>query len=223
MTFKIRFNSIDNGGQSLNGVCGSFARKSPSKQNRDKTRATSFRPQGVVTRSQHNENLEESIVEKPKADITSEDKTYFFSPCHVNGDQERQAMDCNHASPLLPAIINNTPPIMTPPGNSNTDISQVINASNVRKQSEVMHNDHKCNDTTTEEDSMIKMCHMVLTSCHRNIINLVLMVVVLDKNVISIISVRGVTVDAGYVMNVTKRVPTIDKINGLKKRILPDQ
>ncbi len=35
MTFKIRFNSIDNGGQSLNGMCGSCARKSPSKQNRD--------------------------------------------------------------------------------------------------------------------------------------------------------------------------------------------
>ncbi len=36
---------------------------------------------------------------------------------------------------VLPAIINNTPPIMTPPGNSNTDISQVINTSNVIKLS----------------------------------------------------------------------------------------
>ncbi len=27
ITFKIRFNSIDNGGQSLNGMCGSFVRK----------------------------------------------------------------------------------------------------------------------------------------------------------------------------------------------------
>ncbi len=43
MTFKIRFRSIDNSGQSLNGMCGSFARKPPSKQNRDKKRATSFR------------------------------------------------------------------------------------------------------------------------------------------------------------------------------------
>ncbi len=28
MTLKIRFNSIDNGGQFLNGMCGSFTRKS---------------------------------------------------------------------------------------------------------------------------------------------------------------------------------------------------
>ncbi len=52
---------------------------------------------------------------------------------------------------------------------------------------------------------------------------LVLMVVVLDKNVISIISVRRVTVDAGNVMTVTKRVPIVDIINGLKKRIIPEQ
>ncbi len=38
MTFKIRFNSIDKGGQSLNGMCGSFARNSPCKQNRYKKR-----------------------------------------------------------------------------------------------------------------------------------------------------------------------------------------
>ncbi len=90
-----------------------------------------------MTRSQNKENLEESI-EKPRTDITGEDKTCFIIPCHVSGDHERQTMDCNHASPVLPAIINNTPPIMTPPGNSNTDISQVINTSNVSKQSEVM-------------------------------------------------------------------------------------
>ncbi len=58
MTFKIGFNSIDNGGHSLNGMCGSFARKAPSKQSRDNKRATSFRTQGVVTKSQNKENLE---------------------------------------------------------------------------------------------------------------------------------------------------------------------
>ncbi len=62
-------------------------------------------------------------------------------------------MDCNHSSPVLPAIINNTPPIITPAGNSNTDISQVINTSNVIEQSEVMDNDQNFDDTTTEEDS----------------------------------------------------------------------
>ncbi len=62
-------------------------------------------------------------------------------------------MDCNYDSPVLPANINNTPPNMTPPGNSNTDISQVINTSNVSKQSEVMDNDQNIVDTTTEEDS----------------------------------------------------------------------
>ncbi len=68
------------------------------------------------------------------------------------------------------------------------------------------------------------MYHVILTSCHMDvIINLVLMVVVLDKNVISIISVRSVTVDAGYVMTVTKRVPIMDIINRLNKRIIPDQ
>ncbi len=55
------------------------------------------------------------------------------------------------------------------------------------------------------------------------IINLVLMVVVLDRTVLSIISVRRVTVDAGYVMTVTTRVPIMDIINGLKKRIIPEQ
>ncbi len=139
LTFKIRFNSIDNRGQSLNGMCGSFARKSPSKLNRDKKRAT----QGVVTRSQNKENLEESI-EKPRANITGEDKTYFISLCHVSGDLETLAMDCNHASPMLPAVK-------------------------------------------------------------------------------SIISVRRVTVDAGYVMTVTKPVPIMDIINGLKKEIIPAQ
>ncbi len=39
----------------------------------------------------------------------------------------------------------------------------------------------------------------------------------------SIISVRTVTVDAGYVMTVTKRVPIMDTINGLKKRLIPEQ
>ncbi len=49
----------------------------------------------------------------------------------------------------------------------------------------------------------MKMCHVILTSCHRDvIISLVLMVVDLDKNVINIIFVRRVTVDAGYVMTV---------------------
>ncbi len=55
------------------------------------------------------------------------------------------------------------------------------------------------------------------------IINLALIVVVLDKNVISIIFVRRVTVDAGYVMTVIKRVPIMDIINGLKKMIIPEQ
>ncbi len=49
------------------------------------------------------------------------------------------------------------------------------------------------------------------------------MVVVVDKTVLSIISVRRVTVDAGYVMTVIKRVPIMDIINGLKKRIIPEQ
>ncbi len=49
------------------------------------------------------------------------------------------------------------------------------------------------------------------------------MVVVLDKNVISIICIRRVTVDGGYVMTVTKRVPIMDIINGLKKMIIPEQ
>ncbi len=57
ITFKIRFNSIDTGGQSFNGMCDLFTRKSPSKQNRDKKRATSFRTQGVVIRSQNKDNL----------------------------------------------------------------------------------------------------------------------------------------------------------------------
>ncbi len=35
-------------------------------------------------------------------------------------------------------------------------------------------------------------------------------------------SVRRVTVDAGYVMTVTKRVPIMDIISGLKKRIIPE-
>ncbi len=55
------------------------------------------------------------------------------------------------------------------------------------------------------------------------IINLVLMVVVLDKNVTNIIFVIRVTVDAGYMMTVIKRVPIMDIINGLTKRIIPDQ
>ncbi len=68
------------------------------------------------------------------------------------------------------------------------------------------------------------MCHVILTNCHRDvIINIVLMVVVLDKNVISIISIRRVTVDAGYVMIVTKRVPIMHIINGLKKSIIREQ
>ncbi len=49
------------------------------------------------------------------------------------------------------------------------------------------------------------------------------MEVVLDRTVLSTISVRRVTVDAGYVMTVTKRVPIMDIINGLKKRIIPEQ
>ncbi len=70
----------------------------------------------------------------------------------------------------------------------------------------------------------MNMCNVILTSCHRDvIINIVLMVVVLDKNVISIISVGRVTVDAGYVMTVIKRVPIMDIIIGLKKGILPEQ
>ncbi len=70
----------------------------------------------------------------------------------------------------------------------------------------------------------MKMCHVILTNCHRDvIINIVLMVVVLDKNVISIISIRRVTVDAGYVMIVTKRVPIMHIINGLKKSIIREQ
>ncbi len=61
----------------------------------------------------------------------------------------------------------------------------------------------------------MKMCHVIMTSCHMDvIINRVLMVVVLDKNVIRIIFVRRVTMDAGYVMTVIKRVPTMDIING---------
>ncbi len=52
-------------------------------------------------------------------------------------------MHCNHASPVLPAIINTIPPIITPPGNSNTDICQVINTSHVQN----------VDDNTTEEDS----------------------------------------------------------------------
>ncbi len=47
------------------------------------------------------------------------------------------------------------------------------------------------------------------------------MVVVLDKNVISIISFTRVTVDAWYVMTVTKRVPIMDTINRLMKMIIP--
>ncbi len=63
-----------------------------------------------------------------------------------------------------------------------------------------------------------KDTYIYMTSCHRDvIINRVFMAVVLDKNVISIISVRRVTVDAGNVMTVTKRVPIMDIINGLKK------
>ncbi len=45
----------------------------------------------------------------------------------------------------------------------------------------------------------------------------------LDKNVISIISVRRVTLDARYVITVTKRVRLMDIINGLNKRIIPEQ
>ncbi len=68
------------------------------------------------------------------------------------------------------------------------------------------------------------MYHVILTSCHTAvIINLVLKVVTLDKNVISIIFVRRLTVDAGYVMTVIKRVPILDIINGLKKRIIHKQ
>ncbi len=48
-------------------------------------------------------------------------------------------------------------------------------------------------------------------------------IVVLDVNVISPISVRRVTVDAGYVMTVIKKVPIMDIISGLKKRIIPEQ
>ncbi len=61
--FKIRFNSIDNGGQSLNSMHGSFARKSPSKQ-MEIRKVTFFRTQGVVTGSQNMENISESI-ERP--------------------------------------------------------------------------------------------------------------------------------------------------------------
>ncbi len=45
----------------------------------------------------------------------------------------------------------------------------------------------------------------------------------IDENVISIISVRRVTVDAEYVMTFIKRVPIMDIINGLQKRIIPEQ
>ncbi len=70
----------------------------------------------------------------------------------------------------------------------------------------------------------MKMCHVIPTISHMDvIINLVLMAVVLDRNIISIISVRRVTVDAGYVMTVIKKVPIMDIINGLKKRIIPEQ
>ncbi len=51
----------------------------------------------------------------------------------------------------------------------------------------------------------------------------VLMVVVLDRTVLSIIFVRRVSVDVGYVMTVIKRVAIMDIINGLKKRIIPEQ
>ncbi len=60
---------------------------------------------------------------------------------------------------MLPAIINNTPLITTPSSNSNTDISQVINTSNVSKQSEVTENDQNFDDTITEEDSEDVPCH----------------------------------------------------------------
>ncbi len=60
---------------------------------------------------------------------------------------------------------------------------------------------------------MTNMCHVILTSCHRcTIKSIVLMVVVLDKTVISVISV-----------NVMQRVPIMDTINGLKKMTIPDQ
>ncbi len=42
------------------------------------------------------------------------------------------------------------------------------------------------------------------------------------QNKKTIISVRRVTVDAGYVMTVTKKVPIMDIINGLKKRIISE-
>ncbi len=49
-------------------MCGSLAIKSLSKQNINKKRATSFRTQGVVTRSQNKENIPERIV-RPRAYI----------------------------------------------------------------------------------------------------------------------------------------------------------
>ncbi len=69
----------------------------------------------------------------------------------------------------------------------------------------------------------MKMWHVILTSCHRDvIISIVLIVVVLDRTVISSISVTRATVDAGYVMTVTKWMTIMDKINGLRKRIIPE-
>ncbi len=87
-----------------------------------------------------------------------------------------------------------------------------------------MDNDQNFDDTTTEEDSEVENvpCDPDKLS-HGCYYNRVLMVVVLDKNVISIISVRIVTVDAGYVMTVIKIVPIMDITNGLKKRIIPEQ
>ncbi len=70
-----------------------------------------------------------------------------------------------------------------------------------------MDNDQNFDDTTTEEDSedenvpcdldkLSQGCYY--TSC----------AYILDNNVISIIYVKRVNIDAGYVMTVTKTVPS---------------
>lgn len=69
---------------------------------------------------------------------------------------------------------------------------------------------------------IMKMYYVIMASCHRDLITMVIMLVSLDKTVMCIVPVRKVTVRVGYVMAVTNRVPIMHTINGLIKKMSSD-
>ncbi len=67
-------------------------------------------------------------------------------------------------------------------------------------------------------------CHVILTSCHRECYyNSCAYGSSSRQECNKYYIYRRVTVDAGYVMTLTKKVSIMDIINGLKKSIIPEQ